>query len=87
MNEDKCLGCAKCCHYYNGKRWLKCKYLMSNNKCKVYKFRLNMIIGQHIKGHRLKCTMRENNKVNYPGCPYNKDEWETISTNFLENKN
>ena len=54
-----------------------CRYLIrhANGKtsCRVYNNRKNAKIGKNQR-----CVDREFHTYNYPGCPYNRPEWEMI---------
>ena len=66
---DKCLRCGQCCYLPNGE---PCPHLNLDTKlCKIYKKRLGRLVG-FCNGIPYFCVMREDIKINYPGCPYNE---------------
>jgi hypothetical protein len=76
-----CKQCGKCCVVLYHSEWAYCPYLIRyvthsscepQTRCAIYKHRLYAIIGT-----KTVCLKREHNPFNYPGCPYNKPEWET----------
>jgi len=77
MGEDKCLRCGKCC-YWEG---TPCKYLKflkdGSTECEIYENRLGTLLYED-KVRWVKCGLREKNPFNYPGCPYNKEEWVMV---------
>jgi len=76
-----CLSCGICCHFFADGKYHKCKYLDKHNNCKIY-FRYNRIGIQIYKdknGKKYQCRLRNEFKINYPDCPYNKDGQDMIS--------
>lgn len=70
-----CLNCGKCCYYLDEIGNLhKCKFLVklkTRTFCRVYSTRLGRLL--YKKGnYEVRCFKREDVKVNYEGCPYNK---------------
>jgi len=70
-----CKRCGQCCYLQDkeGKPGLKkCRYLIILKSgltlCRVYNQRLGKDIG-----HGNKCTYRENLRVGFKDCPYNKE--------------
>ena len=89
MSKDKCKRCGLCCHYYIKNKKYPCRYLVKlkdgTTTCSNYKNRLGTILYSYIKGNKrisIVCDMRENQDVNYPGCPYNKDNNITVEEQF-----
>lgn len=71
-DEDKCLRCGKCCHFYVKGKLRRCKYLKDTpdgkTTCKRYKNRLGTILN---RTPLIVCMRRGKLKIDYPGCPYN----------------
>ena len=65
----KCLNCGRCCVVFNGLKWVNCKY-RKGKRCIIYYKRYNKDLG-----YGFKCIMRKDLHLNFPGCPYNKPEW------------
>lgn len=73
-----CLRCGQCCYIKNKDDKItkkKCRFLVilksGKTLCRIYNNRLGtMITKENV------CILRENDKRNYPGCPYNKKEYE-----------
>ena len=77
MIEPVCLRCGRCCILVvgNGKSNIKCPHLvrLSSGKtlCRVYHDKLKVLLPHH--NH---CIMRVDDHHNYPGCPFNRPEYE-----------
>ena len=71
VKEPVCNHCGKCC-YWNGQ---KCKNLVllksGKTLCRIYYNRLGSKTGT---GDAI-CVNRIDSHKNYPGCPYNREEW------------
>ena len=67
--EDKCKKCGICCHYMLGNKFKRCKFLNSDNSCRVYHTRLGRRVDSGVF-----CGMRDNSPFDYPGCTYNTDK-------------
>ena len=74
-----CKRCGKCCYYYHNRNIKQCKYLkhLSNGKtsCEIYKNRLSIVLDINDDDTIIYCAKRNDNEVNYEGCPYNKKIW------------
>ena len=69
-----CLRCGFCCYLKDDNGNLtkkKCRFLVilksGKTICRIYKNRLGTDTGNNNV-----CTLRVNDKHNYPGCPYNE---------------
>ena len=77
-----CERCGNCCHYpgKNGKM-RKCKHLVrlssGRTLCRNYRNRLYSEMGTDEDGNTYFCSMREDVKFNFLGCPYNVVGWPT----------
>ena len=73
-----CIRCGQCCHLKikqeeNKYVFMKCKHLVRLNSgktiCRIYNNRLGVDLGfEH------NCILRENDRYDYPGCPYNTNK-------------
>ena len=70
----------------------KCKYLLTyrNGKtsCRVYGSRLRKVIDVDSKRRPVVCMMRDEIRINYDGCPHNKDgnmSWDEVVEICLKN--
>jgi len=75
-NKDKCLRCGRCCVVYDYEHeiFITCRYLICYNtgktRCMIYPHRVGAINGKNQY-----CHLREEVEQNFPGCPYNKQEY------------
>lgn len=66
--KKRCNHCGKCCKEC---KWL-IRYVNGKTRCSIYHMRLGAFTNDDQTQF---CNLRENEPVNYPGCPYNKKEW------------
>ena len=78
--KDKCKKCGLCCYPRKriGDRIVidtseRCPFMMTDNSCSIYAERQDT---EKTKGRV--CLMREQIKLNFPDCPYNRDDWENV---------
>lgn len=82
-NEPACNRCGLCCYLRNPKtkEVKKCRNLIKlksgKTLCRIYPTRLGKNMGKGKLGDMtFKCSLRENQHINYPDCRYNKKEWK-----------
>ena len=75
-----CKRCGLCCHYYFKGKLKKCKFLIEHKNgltsCRNYRSRLGRLLDFDERTfRRIVCVERKNAPYNYPGCPYNEEDW------------
>jgi len=77
-----CRRCGRCCHWEDTDGKLKkCPFLVEfgiTTACRIYKDRHHRWIGTRQDGVKIYCHDREDVPTNYPGCPFNRDEWRDL---------
>jgi hypothetical protein len=79
MTDDIiCLRCGRCCYFFADGKMRKCIHLIrtKNGKtfCRVYGSRLGTVIYTDSNGRKYGCILRKDSPLDYPGCPYNKND-------------
>lgn len=89
MNEDKCLRCGQCCYYMKNNKLNRCRFLVKlpsgKTLCRNYKSHVGTVLCINDDGNTVMCVPRIMWKVNYPNCPYNKDDWKENKQNAKNN--
>jgi len=73
-----CRNCGQCCFYIDKGVKLPCRYLAKaacEYYCRIYENRIGTVCAV-IDGVDKICQFRVERKENFPGCPYNREEWK-----------
>lgn len=88
LEDERCLRCGLCCHYYNKKgKLIKCRFLRpfedGMTRCAIYGKHVNRVLQRN---PLVMCGYRSQSKYNFRGCPYNGDEVNKDKHEFSNTK-